>query len=235
MSTGLSQRLHSAAELVRQGAVFADIGTDHAYLPIFLLKRGSISAAYAADINEGPLASAVRNAEESGVSDKMHFILTDGITALAGLGITDYAVCGMGGELIADIIDRAPHLCDGVIRLILQPMSKQAELRRYLYKNGYAVEREIYSHDAGKYYVTLAVKYTGEIRDIDLSEAELGLKTPDFANISCQIGYFKVKIKSLKKKINGKICGELDAKDEEKLLAEMLSFVALLERESSNL
>lgn len=235
MSTGLSQRLHSAAELVRQGAVFADIGTDHAYLPIFLLKEGRISSAYAADINEGPLATAVRNAEESGVAERMKFILTDGIAALSGNGITDYAVCGMGGELIADIIDRAPHLCDTDLRLILQPMSRQATLRRYLYKNGFSVEREIYSHDAGKYYVTLAVKYTGEKRDISLSEAELGLETPDFANISCQIDYFKVKIKSLKKKINGKICGELDAKDEEKLLADMLAFVALLERESSNL
>ena len=110
MTGGLSNaRLASAAELVRQNAIFADIGTDHAYLPLFLLESGRINFAYCSDINEGPLASARKNAEERGMVDKMDFILTDGATVLRDRGITDYAICGMGGELIADIIHRAPN------------------------------------------------------------------------------------------------------------------------------
>ncbi|MBR4835801.1 MAG: SAM-dependent methyltransferase, partial [Clostridia bacterium] len=125
MTGGLSNaRLASAAELVRQNAIFADIGTDHAYLPLFLLESGRISFAYCSDINEGPLASARKNAEERGMVDKMDFILTDGATVLRDREITDYAICGMGGELIADIIHRAPHLYDGGVNLILQPMSR---------------------------------------------------------------------------------------------------------------
>ena len=132
MHSAINARLLCAAEFTRQNATFADIGTDHAYLPLFLLDLGRIKYAYCCDINEGPLASARRNAEERGRLDRTEFILTDGATALAGKGISDYAICGMGGELIADIIDRAPHLKDGTVNLILQPMSRQEKLREYL-------------------------------------------------------------------------------------------------------
>ena len=146
----LNARLLSAAELTRQDATFADIGTDHAYLPLFLLDTGRIRYAYCSDINEGPLASAKRNAEERGRLSDTEFILTDGATVLAGKGITDYAICGMGGELIADIIDRAPHLKDSNVNLILQPMTKQEKLRTYLASSGFSVTNESYSYDGGK-------------------------------------------------------------------------------------
>ncbi len=228
MSARLSPRLQSAAEFVRQDAVFADIGTDHAYLPIFLLKEGRIPFAYAADINPGPLESARRNAKESSLFDKMDFVLTDGATALSKKGITDYAICGMGGELIADIIDRAPQLADSSVRLILQPMSKQAELRRYLYANGFEIEAERYSYDAGKYYVTLSVKYTENKQVIDDISAELGLKTTDNVNKSAQIGYFKAKKRAVLKKLNGKNISGEDVDKEEKLLASIDDFIKLL-------
>ena len=98
MTGGLSNaRLASAAELVRQNAIFADIGTDHAYLPLFLLESGRINFAYCSDINEGPLASARKNAEERGMVDKMDFILTDGATVLRDRGITE--IEGMLGRV----------------------------------------------------------------------------------------------------------------------------------------
>ena len=97
MKSAINARLLSAAELTRQDATFADIGTDHAYLPLFLLDEGRIKYAYCCDINEGPLDSARRNAEERGRLDKCEFILTDGAAVLSGKGITDYAICGMGG------------------------------------------------------------------------------------------------------------------------------------------
>ena len=92
INSTLDKRLLSCADYVRAGAVFADIGTDHGYLPIFLLKAGRIERAYLTDINVGPLNSARENATAEGLLDKCSFLLTDGAAALMAHGITDYAV-----------------------------------------------------------------------------------------------------------------------------------------------
>ena len=167
-------RLRAAAGFVRQGAVFADIGTDHAYLPVFLLKEGIISRAIAADINEGPLASARAHIAENGLSHLITPVLTDGLTGLEDSGATDIAICGMGGELIADILSRAPFVKNKNIRLILQPMTRAAHLRAYLAKEGFAVIDECVTRAAGKNYFCLAAEYTGEAYTLSRIEAELG-------------------------------------------------------------
>lgn len=202
--SALNARLLSAAEFVRQNANFADVGTDHAYLPLFLLESGRIAYAVCSDINEGPLASARRNAEERGRACQMDFVLTDGAAVLADRGITDYAICGMGGELIADIIDRAPHLRDGSVNLILQPMSKQAHLRGYLCENGFDILGESYSYDAGKYYVCILASYTGECRSLTDVEAELGLESAENKDNSSHIGYLRTKINAYRRILEGK-------------------------------
>lgn len=218
-SITLSKRLLSASEFVRQGAYFADIGTDHAYLPIFLLGEGKISRAVCADINEGPLLSAKKNAEVYGCSEKMEFVLTDGAKGLSGKGITDYGICGMGGELIADIIDRSPHLKDAEIRLVLQPMSRQGILRRYLYANGFNIILESYTFDSGKYYICFAAEYTGECRDISDFEAEFGKVCPREEFSPEKRGYFTAKLHALKKSVNGKKLGGEECFAEENLLS----------------
>ncbi len=201
MSRRLGARLSSAAEFVRQGAYFADIGTDHAYLPIFLIKEGKISRAVCADINKGPLDRARENAECEGVADRLIFRLTDGAAELSDIGITDYAICGMGGELIADIIERAPHLSSHGVRLILQPMTRQAHLRRYLASRGFGLIGEYYSFEGGKYYVTLSAEYDGEQRCISDFEAEFGRKTD--APSAAQLGYFETRLRALIKAQEG--------------------------------
>ena len=218
MRGAINARLLSAAELVRQGAVFADIGTDHAYLPLFLLDEGRISRAVCADINEGPLNSARANAAAAGHTEKIELVLTDGAAALSGKGITDYAICGMGGELIAAIIDRAPHLCDEGVNLILGPNSRQSVLRKYLAAHGFEIKRESYSFDAGKYYVTFLVNYTGVVSEIGDEEAELGAKSAEYVNKSAQIGYLKAKMQAFIKQRDGKIQGG-DTADFEALMA----------------
>ena len=211
MTGGLSNaRLASAAELVRQNAIFADIGTDHAYLPLFLLESGRISFAYCSDINEGPLASARKNAEERGQLNRMDFILTDGAAVLRDRGITDYAICGMGGELIADIIRRAPHLYDGGVNLILQPMSRQAHLRRFLASEGFSIVLESYSFDAGKYYVCLLATYTGVCREIDEIEAELGSPDSEYINRDARMGYLSTIYNARVRAMEGKILGGME-------------------------
>lgn len=202
----LNDRLLSAASLVRQGAVFADIGTDHAYLPIFLLSEGRIGRAVATDINAGPLSSAERNVAEAGYTHLVEFRLTDGAASLADLGITDYAICGMGGELIAEIISHAPHLFDKNIRLILQPMSRQDVLRRYLVANGFDIKREIYSSDAGKYYTCILAEYTGIQLEISDREAVLGLDSTEHTGDG-RYGYLMTRLSSLRRAADGKIRG----------------------------
>jgi tRNA (adenine22-N1)-methyltransferase len=207
----LGKRLLSAANFVRQGAYLADIGTDHAYLPLFLLARGVIGRAVCADINEGPLASAVENARECGLSDRITFTLTNGAIGLSDMGITDYAICGMGGELIAEIIDASEHLKEKGVHLILQPMTKQAHLRKYLAKEGFSILSEDYSHEVGRYYLTILAEYCGTVREISDFEAEFGTPPREEGRTDEMRGYFEAKIRTLKKIRDGKkSSGELD-------------------------
>ena len=218
ISSSLDKRLLSCADYVRVGAVFADIGTDHGYLPLFLLREGKIQRAYLSDVNEGPLSSAQRNAAAEGLADKCEFILTDGAAALSGKGITDYAICGMGGELIARIIEDAPHLREVGIRLILQPMTKQEHLRRYLAASGFSILDERFSFDSGKYYVTILAEYTGECRELTESEAELGIDAPHTVDAVEYRGFLEGKKKAAEKALNGKRSGGYATSEEEALL-----------------
>ncbi len=221
----LNVRLCSAAQFVRQDAVFADIGTDHAYLPIFLLKKGLISRAVCSDVNEGPLGRARENAAEFSVSDRITFVLTDGASALCDLGITDYAICGMGGELIADIISKAPHLSDENINLILQPMTKQASLRRFLAENGFSVKKEAYSLDGHRCYVCFLASYTGECRSIDDAEAEICFKNAEIVNKDLQIRYLKGKLQACNDIVKGKKLGGNSAEAEERIAKAIIEYL----------
>jgi tRNA (adenine22-N1)-methyltransferase len=213
----LSGRLFSASEFVRQDAVFADVGTDHAYLPIFLLESGKIKRAVCSDINKGPLESAKRNASERGVCDKISFYLTDGAAALSGEGITDMAICGMGGELIADIIDAAPFLNSKDISLILQPMTKPAYLRRYLYSKGFEIKDEKYVTDTGKHYVTMLVFYTGGTHATSDAFSELGTLVEKESLNESERSYLEEKLRATERAVSGKKRGGEDCSYEESI------------------
>ncbi len=221
MKKSLNPRLASAAEFVRQGARFADIGTDHAYLPIFLLEEGRISYALCTDINEGPLSSARANAADRELTDKMDFLLTDGAAALSSYDLSDIAICGMGGDLIGSIVEAAEFLRDERINLILQPMTKQEALRANLYRMGYAILEESYSFDSGKPYVCMQVKYTGVKRELSEREREIHPENTKIANFDLQKVYLEKKISTYKKIIGGKLSGGND-NPREKQIAEMI-------------
>ena len=225
MKSALNARLLCAAELVRQNATFADIGTDHAYLPLFLLDSGRIDYAYCCDINDGPLNSARHNADERGRSSQMSFILTDGAAALSGKGITDYAICGMGGELIADIIDRAPHLKDGGVNLILQPMTKQEKLREYLARSGFDIISESYCYDAGKYYVCILAVFTGKCREISDIEAVAGAESSTFLGRECRVAYLESKLKSLERAYVGKCEADIPCENDAVLISQLKELI----------
>lgn len=220
MSLQLGNRLLSAASFVRQDAYLADIGTDHAYLPIFLLDAGRISRAVCSDINEGPLSVAEKNVNDAGYSKRVDFLLCDGAAELGKYGITDYAICGMGGELIADIIEHAPHLFDKSVRLILQPMTRQAHLRRYLAERGFFTLGEEFSSEGGKNYLAFAVEYDGVSRKISDFEAEFGIISDGEMLSPEKCGYFEGKLSALKKACEGKRAGGEDFSYESALISE---------------
>jgi len=217
---GLDKRLLCAAELVREGAVLADVGTDHGYLPIYLILSGKIKRAILSDINEGPLDSARANAASSGVSQYVELVLADGAEALVDKGATDYAILGMGGELIARIIEDAPHLKSGGISLILQPMSRPEALREKLFNSGFSVLREVYCSDSGKYYVVILARYTGERTEYSDVDLAFGKEDVFFSSTSYEMReYMKVRESRLEKIIKGKLSGDESADAEISLLA----------------
>lgn len=224
-SFALDGRLLSVAKFVRQGAMFADVGTDHAYLPLALLKDGVIRGAICSDINRGPLESAMANARAEGLSERIKFFLTDGAAALSGEGIEDLAIAGMGGELIARIIEDAPFLKDENIHLILQPMSKQAHLRRYLASAGFEITDEDYSHSQGKYYVTILARYTGACGEISDVTAEFGEEKFRTGCDECTLGYLNEKKKAFMRASDGKARGGECADYENKIIKYINAFL----------
>ena len=217
-------RLLAAASFVRQGAFFADIGTDHAYLPLHLLQAGRISRAVAADIGEGPLARARAHIAASGQSDKIDTVLTNGLQGLAGYGLTDIAICGMGGELIVDILTAAPFVRDPGIRLILQPMTRAATLRRYLADGGFAILAERPCRASGRVYSCLCAAYDGVRRTLSPAEAEMGVPTCESEEErACFTELLARKINALRDKLAGQqtagVCDSSAAALLEELLA----------------
>ena len=168
MKIPLSNRLLTCCGYINPGDRVADVGCDHGYLGIYLLKNGIAGSVIASDVREMPLQSAIRNAEKFGVTEQMSFFLSDGVRGIPR--DFDCLVCaGMGGDTMMSTLDAAPWLKDPRYRLILQCQSKRPELRRYLYRQGYAIRRETLAKD-GKflYPVTEAVYAPGET----LTEAE---------------------------------------------------------------
>jgi len=217
----LGERLELVAELVRDGALLADVGTDHAYLPIALLESGKIREAVCSDINEGPLDKARENARCAGVYEKIKFFLTDGARELKGLGITDYAICGMGGELIASIIENAPHLRDEKINLVLQPMSRHEALRAYLWDSGFDILHESYPAEDGKQYVCMRVRFIGDVTEYSECDAYVGKYAAENPLQKGAAAYIYAKKEALLSVIRGKSVGGADSSREKAILDEL--------------
>ena len=152
----LSPRLAAIAARVPPGFRLADIGTDHAYLPAYLLLEGTIPSAVASDVNRGPLDRGRETARQAGVEEKIDFRLSDGLNGLEANEADVIVIAGMGGELIARILSEAPWTREKL--LLLQPMTAQPELRRWLNGNGYRIEGEAVVREGQKLYVILTVR-----------------------------------------------------------------------------
>ncbi len=175
----LSARLLTAATLVRDGVHVVDVGTDHAYLPVCLVESGKCPSAIACDIGVGPLENARVHVARSNLADKIELRLCDGLSGVMADEAEDIAICGMGGELIASIIEASPWTKSRDKHYILQPMTAVDDLRRYLAEEGFKVKKELLVRDAGRLYTVLSVVWTGEREDYPDEYWYIGNVTPD--------------------------------------------------------
>ena len=169
MKLPLSDRLLACAGLVRPGSRVADIGCDHGYLGIHLLTQGIAATMIEADINEGPLQSAMRNAEKFCVRDQMTFYLSDGARNIPR--DFDTLVCaGMGGDTMIHILEDAPWLRNDHYRLILQCQSKTPMLRSYLSEKGWHIARELVMRDGRFLYTVMEVLWQPDAPRLTLAQ-----------------------------------------------------------------
>ncbi len=215
----LDARLSTVASLIRGGVTLYDIGSDHAYLPVSLLLDGKIPFAYICDVARGPLSKAEETVKAFGVGDRSRLCLSDGMKSVTVIPPCDISIAGMGGELIASIIDACPDVRHPDVRLVLQPMTRGEELRKYLCENGFEILCETTVFE-GKYYTVISCRYTGEKYELTPSELVLGR-----ASVRSKNGEFfamaENKLETLKAIYYGKKRGGADCSYERKLIDEI--------------
>lgn len=169
----LSKRMKAVADLAGMGDCLADVGTDHGYIPIYLLEERRFQRGIAMDVHEGPLLRARENIQSHGLSDRISCRLGDGLERL-GKGEADTVViAGMGGSLIIRILTEGAEVLKEVSRLVLQPQSEIAKVRDFLQEQGYQIEKEHMVLDEGKYYQAMRVGH-GRMEKLLPEEAKYG-------------------------------------------------------------
>lgn len=192
----MTPRLYAIASMVPQGAFFADVGTDHAYLPIYLAENNLISHAVAADINRDPLLRAKGNIKKYNLEEKIDTCLSDGFEELDGNSFDTASIAGMGGILIARILEKAPR---GKL-YILQPMRDAHFLRAYLSSNGFELVDEKLAEEGNKIYTVIAVRDgKGVLSEKELYLGKLLKKDPLFEKFRTRLSNkYKKKYEGLK-------------------------------------
>ena len=153
----LSKRLYAVAGLVTEGASVADIGTDHGYVPIYLVENGIASKVIALDVNQGPLNRARMHIVGHGLGDRIETRLSDGLARICPGEVDTVIASGMGGPLTIRILQEGKEVADQLNTLILQPQSEICRVRRFLTENGYRIEQEDMVLEDGKYYPVMRV------------------------------------------------------------------------------
>lgn len=178
----LPKRLSLIASMVDRGAVVADIGTDHAHLPIYLVNNNMCSSALACDIKESPLETGRQNIVLCHLEDKIQTRLSDGLSNIKSNEADTFTIAGMGGDMIIHILSSCPYIFDDKYTLILQPMTKYPTLMGWLFDNGFEIIRQECIHEGKHCYTVIKACFSGEkishepedefLGKLDLSEEE---------------------------------------------------------------
>ncbi len=210
MNVKLTPRLSAVASLVKGGGIIADIGTDHGYLPIYLVQTGKVQTAIAADIGKEPLKNAEKSVEYYDLGDKISLRLSDGLREFKSTDAQEIIFAGMGGTLIAEKLSETPWVKDENIHFIFQPQSRAEDLREFLYQNGFEILNELATHEARRVYITFDAVYTGAVKSFSQADCFMG-KLPHTEDAH---KHLEGQLKRLEEKYNalttcGKETGEL--------------------------
>lgn len=223
MNLVLTNRLQTAAELVRQDRKTVDVGTDHGYLPAFLVMGGITDNVTASDIGSGPLENTKKTIEKYNLEGKIATVQSDGLEKI-DRDTEEIIICGMGGTLIAEILTKAAWIKHKSIHLVLQPMTHSYDVRKFLCENGFYIDTEKFCTDDGRDYVVISAFYDGEknIRDdfyYYFGDKAKGNTDSEKGYIRRQIFYIKSRYEGLMKSGNeteaevfGKVLGEIRRK-----------------------
>jgi len=170
----LSARLAALAARIRPGSRLADVGTDHAYLPIFAVQQNTCPFAIATDIRSGPVTCARKHVATVGLADRIDVRKGDGLSTVKSGEVDDIVIAGMGGELIASILEAVPLVRDPHVRLLLQPMSRPEKLREYLLTNGFSLEWEDTVCDGEHLYIVMQASFTNAAPITDVTAYYIG-------------------------------------------------------------
>ena len=165
----LSKRLQAVADLVSEGLVVADVGTDHGYIPIYLIETKKSPKAFAMDVNKGPLLRAKEHIAEHGLETRIETRLSDGVRALKKDECDCVVVAGMGGALTIKIMEEGKDIFRSLKEFVLQPQSELQKVRAYLYQNEYSIVEENMVLDDGKFYPMFRV-INGQSEEYDAIE-----------------------------------------------------------------
>lgn len=153
----LSKRLQAVANLVSVSMTVADVGTDHGYIPIYLLEAGTCSKAFALDVNNGPLLRAKAHIAEHGLEEMIETRLSDGVKQLQVGECNAVVIAGMGGALTIKILEEGKALFKSLTEFVLQPQSELYKVREYLNLQGYCIVKEDMVQEEGKFYPMMKV------------------------------------------------------------------------------
>ena len=213
----LDDRLSAVAGLVRNGKRVADIGTDHGYLVAYLVENGVCPGGIAADLRKGPLENARQTVIQQGLSEKIELILSDGLQNIPENSCDDIVIAGMGGNLIAEILEKASWVKSDRINIVAQPMTHAEVLRQYFIDNGFAINTERTATDGKRYYCIISASYTGIVKDCNPSYIYTGEIRPES---DTDIKYLQKILTALTKKYNALMSAEKEDTDNLKVIIE---------------
>lgn len=172
----LSVRLQTIADLIPHGSRVADIGTDHGYLPIWLVQQGIAAFVAACDVNRGPLEHARRSAAEYGLEDALSFRLGNGLACINPGEVDTVVIAGMGGETMISILEAAPWVNAPEVHLLLQPQTKAEVLRSWLARQGYSFLEERLVYENHTYFPVLSLCGGGAAMELSAGQCWGGVK-----------------------------------------------------------
>jgi tRNA (adenine22-N1)-methyltransferase len=163
----ISYRLKCIAAMVDSCQRVIDVGTDHGYIPIYLVKNSICNQVIASDINKGPVEKAMKNVGIEGLNNKIQCRLGGGLTVVQPGEVDCAIIAGMGGNLIRDIIEDSIPVFKELSYVVLQPVQNPDILRKYLYESGYTIIDEELCEDEDKFYEIIKVAYNDKPKILD--------------------------------------------------------------------